>query len=323
MATIKTIKPAGGGDYTTLAAWWTFAAAQATADQWAECYSGGDLGPIDDSGGMAATSDATHYPQIYVAGGHEHGGGISAGAYTTGIVSFGNVNYWHVIGLRVGNNSASNLQLFGTGFFMDRCLAVHTSGISGSLMFVIFNGGLETSYVRNCAAYSIVTGSTAFDLFNGGPTFIDNCTAVSRNGNGNRGFRLDLVYADTITLRNCVACGFNQNGDYEGSAFGGTIVMSTCVSSDATADDFGGSGNLINQNFYDLFADPLHGDFRLRPGSALIDAGANLSADFTTDIVGRTRPASGPWDIGAFEYVQQIGGYDFCYSYDEVGNRTR
>ncbi|MCE9553348.1 MAG: RHS repeat protein, partial [Planctomycetes bacterium] len=100
-------------------------------------------------------------------------------------------------------------------------------------------------------------------------------------------------------------------------------MVEDCASSDGTPDDFGGSGNLINQNVYDLFADPLHSDFRLRPGSALIDTGANLSADFTTDIAGNTRPASGPWDIGAFEYVQQIGGYDFCYSYDEVGNRTR
>ena len=42
MANVKTVKPAGGGDFTSLLAWEDYADGQSTADQWAECYSGGD-----------------------------------------------------------------------------------------------------------------------------------------------------------------------------------------------------------------------------------------------------------------------------------------
>src|ERR1044071_371936 len=84
--TIKTIKPAGGGDYTTLAAWEDWADGQTNAAQWAECYSGGDLGTVD-FGGWASTPNATNYPRIYVPLGEGHGGSTNAGAYTTSPVS--------------------------------------------------------------------------------------------------------------------------------------------------------------------------------------------------------------------------------------------
>jgi len=53
----------------------------------------------------------------------------------------------------------------------------------------------------------------------------------------------------------------------------------------------------------DVFTDYANGDFSLKnyTGSgALIGAGTDLSAYFTTDIAGTTRST---WDIGAFEYV--------------------
>ena len=64
MATVKTVKPAGGGDFTTLALWEDYADGQTSADQWAECYSGGNLGAVTLSGWLA-TPDASNYPKIY------------------------------------------------------------------------------------------------------------------------------------------------------------------------------------------------------------------------------------------------------------------
>ena len=46
MPTIKTVKPAGGGDFPTLAAGWSARKTSGNADEWAECYGGGDLGML-------------------------------------------------------------------------------------------------------------------------------------------------------------------------------------------------------------------------------------------------------------------------------------
>lgn len=80
MPTIKTVKPDGTGDYTTLQSWHTFAAAQGSADQWAECYAG-NLGKLGFSA-WSSTPDATHYPRIYAADGQRHNGvSPTSGAY--------------------------------------------------------------------------------------------------------------------------------------------------------------------------------------------------------------------------------------------------
>ncbi|MBU6427178.1 hypothetical protein KGQ27_02965, partial [Patescibacteria group bacterium] len=43
-------------------------------------------------------------------------------------------------------------------------------------------------------------------------------------------------------------------------------------------------------------------DFHLAPGSSPIGAGVNLGPEFASDLDGTTRPSSGPWDIGAYQY---------------------
>jgi hypothetical protein len=51
-------------------------------------------------------------------------------------------------------------------------------------------------------------------------------------------------------------------------------------------------------------SDPLLTEtYRLGASSPAIGEGENLSAYFTTDADGNTRPASGAWDIGAFQYA--------------------
>lgn len=70
------------------------------------------------------------------------------------------------------------------------------------------------------------------------------------------------------------------------------------ISSDTTAT---GTNSLINQVAADLFTDPVNGDFTLKTGSNAIDAGVDLSSEFTTDIIGTTRTT--PWDIGAYHFA--------------------
>jgi hypothetical protein len=55
--------------------------------------------------------------------------------------------------------------------------------------------------------------------------------------------------------------------------------------------------------FVNYLAGSTNSDFHLKSGAgSLIGQGVNLSAYFTTDYAGNTRPATGPWDIGPYIY---------------------
>jgi hypothetical protein len=64
--------------------------------------------------------------------------------------------------------------------------------------------------------------------------------------------------------------------------------------------DSSGNISLRGVEATDLFVDPDHGDFRLKPGSPAIGAGAPVP-EVTTDIAGNPRSATP--SIGAFEYT--------------------
>ena len=112
---ISTVKPSGGGNFTTLALWedWADADPLSTghAGYWAECYKGGNLGAVDVTGwSVAATADK--HPKIYVADGEGHGGDPTDGAYiqsssSTAIKSTGGVEGLWVDGLRIDVTSIS------------------------------------------------------------------------------------------------------------------------------------------------------------------------------------------------------------------------
>ena len=50
------------------------------------------------------------------------------------------------------------------------------------------------------------------------------------------------------------------------------------------------------------------GNFRLLPGSPAIGKGMNLYNLVKTDAAGQPRPATGPWDIGAFGVTHALTG---------------
>jgi hypothetical protein len=89
-----------------------------------------------------------------------------------------------------------------------------------------------------------------------------------------------------------------------------TFLVENCATSDGTADDFGGTGNKVNQIFD--FVNEAGYDFHLaQTDTSARGAGANLSADtylpFSTDIDGQLRNPSGTgWDIGADEGTKEF-----------------
>ena len=62
---------------------------------------------------------------------------------------------------------------------------------------------------------------------------------------------------------------------------------------------------LVQFHFQDIWADSINA-YKLVEGSAGIDEGTDLSAYFTTDINGVTRPVGAGWNLGAVEDILVI-----------------
>lgn len=103
-----------------------------------------------------------------------------------------------------------------------------------------------------------------------------------------------------VTVTNCAI--FNNVDDLVGA-----ITASYCAIDDGDA----GTG-MVNispggdeaADWANAVADYVNGDFSLKSGSPLIDAGTDLSAYMdAVDIIGTERPQGSAWDIGAWELI--------------------
>ncbi len=134
-----------------------------------------------------------------------------------------------------------------------------------------------------------------------------NCT-FARNTAGRDGGAMYNI-AGAITLANCIAWG-NRPDQF----FDFVIPVTRVTFSDIDGGWPGGGPGNIDAD--PLFLDPLLGDFRLAPGSPVIDAGDNtaLLDSVLTDLAGNARFADDPdtpdsgngrppiVDMGAFEF---------------------
>jgi len=319
---ISTIKPAGGGDYTTLQAWEDAVDGDSNAQQTAECYSGGDLGAIT-FGGWAGATSATVHPKITVPVAERHGGDLSAGAYTTGqiaIETFGSATPpLDIEYLRLTSNSSSIINLsneFATSDIIVNInnVIVNNGGITpGPAINVTANN--ESSHaltvnIRNLLTDNISTGVSLQSLSAKGgvgdlTATVQNCTLIGVGSTPDpaRGiYIIDSGDVCNVTIENNIALDF-EDGDFTSSG-SPTVTSNNNLSSDATADDFSGSGHITGATTADVLADPDNDDFSLKADSAAIDAGKDLSGSFTTDIISNTRPQGSAFDIGAYELLQ-------------------
>jgi hypothetical protein len=161
VATVKTIKSAGG-DYTTLALWEDWADGQATTDQWAECYSGFDMGQVV-IGSWLEDPDAANYPRIYTNLDQRHSGkDDGSGAYIAVDSAAHGVeiyeNFVRVEGIRfVLSSSGRAISADGyNGIYIDSNL-ITTSGSPTTLV------GLRISFSNNATVTfrnNLIYGST-------------------------------------------------------------------------------------------------------------------------------------------------------------------
>ena len=153
-----------------------------------------------------------------------------------------------------------------------------------------------TALIQNC----ILTGeSSGYKcggvIIHNGTWDIYNCIISDQIGVG-----IGEFASPTVTIINCSI--FNTADDISG-----TVTATYCAGDDS--DFSSGTGNIQwtsgATDWAANFTDYANGDFSIKDTDAdIYDSGSDLSATFTDDITGTTRPQ---WDIGAFAYVAAGG----------------
>jgi len=137
---------------------------------------------------------------------------------------------------------------------------------------------------------------------------IYNCLSKD---NASHGFYFGMSYPNqAIYSKNSLSM---DNGvtyfDFKKGGVLGILGINFSASSDATADDWGGTGNRINQTF--AFVDETNDDFHLAEndtGAKGYGTDLSIDPDFPVidDIDGQTRPVWDAWDIGADQTPKKI-----------------
>lgn len=320
----KTVKPAGGGDFTTVQAAidWAKTNVFTPTNLVIECYTGGNLGTV-------WLISQAWYPKpatitIKAAAGNAHNGKIP----TTGCYIFVpsgypgvNVMYGWSVPVLIKNLTVitTNGASYGIGtsgdygaknYTIDGNLIYHVGTSADkttrAMFFEEYDAGVVTNIVvRNNIIYGGSTTNYAQGIYLEGQngtqaTFKLYNNTIQRCLRGTWYFRsagpfppaseiyLTQVNDVIMNCRTCFTWGVNST------------VSSNNMSSDATADDAGGSNHKVNKTASDQFVNVLS-DFNLKATADAKDAGKTLFS-FSWDARGVTRPQGPAWDMGALEY---------------------
>ena len=325
MATVKTIKPGGDGDYTTLALWEDAVDGESSAAQWAECYSGGNLGAVTLSG-WSATPDASNYPRIYTASGHAHNGSVSSGAYVeaTTPISIA-IAYTQIDGLRVKGTSNSNtaISFLSSGTSkdsrVDNCI-IHGTFQYGIIIGQSSTGVTSSNYITNnliiidgtagsspAGIYAYATdgasGTTNMYIYNNS-IYVANPSSLNNYGlrfANSASCTLNMTVENNVIIGAVTALNASITYAFNQITFNtGTKQFNNNISSDGTSDDFSGLNHQINASASSVFNDAANNVFSLTNTSIALDAGKTVS-EVTSDITGVSRPQGNSYDVGAFE----------------------
>jgi hypothetical protein len=315
MATIKTVKPLGGGDFSSLQAWWNWAKTQVNPDQWAECYGGGNLGFLDATGGHAFTPDASNYPRIYAAAGHRHNlkwdtsKAYIDGGHNCGTVINAPVNYLRIEGLQIKATGESGMIVAYTGatagpYYYKDLLLIGGSGAGTNLVYGIYSyvrNDERDGYLENCMFVDCGYGGF-FGTAVGADWYVLDCgfkDCGNTTGNGSI-FNIVADVDHRIFVKNCYALNTGGAPNFHHAYYAGTFDFASTFSSDGSisANGYTQTNCVQNVDTAGQLAD-YNADWKTLGTSDFVGAGVDLSAVFTTDAVGNLRAV--PWWVGPYQ----------------------
>jgi hypothetical protein len=315
---------AAGRNYTVLATWESDTDndnVYGTVSPVLECYN--DASSYDDHILMnGAINNGTYFRIIRPAAGsgtngvNFHGGLPTAGVrffstYSGVVISVveNNTQIQDVVTKLTLNNTttldtvnADSTTISGVSFvglLVVDCLNSGTGKING---ITLSNGqgiGAVDCLVHNVEQYGINVIMQQAGYTN----YAYNCTVTNSGATNIR--LVSTTSGGTAKAVNCLTTGGVTSDFVRAGGTAGTVNVSYCCSSDATADDWGGAGNLISKalTFVNAAADNFH---LAASDTDAINAGTDLSADpnfaFNDDIDKITRAAAS-WDIGFDEHT--------------------
>ena len=315
--------PTAANEYSSVASWLAAYGGSASADLVAngdsivlECYKGDytavgggqDYIEVDSIVNLNSfTTSETNTTSIVVPQSERHNG-----TPNTGFRFVFTRNYQGFCEIQHGTLEGVSVEVTGT-YNQRNCISSSDGKTLFDSVLVVSNSPNSTG---GCGAFRTNRGSThinciAIDVNNHQyrdgyyltryrESYYYNCTVVGFKTGFSQNATSDSTHDNRIRIKNCVAYG---NGVDFYSAGSTPINGSTNNASGQYTTNSAIGANPLTQNVVAAdFADPTNHDYRLSSTSALIGAGVDLSAEFTTDVEGETRVA---WDVGFDEFIAQ------------------
>ncbi|MCJ7823492.1 MAG: hypothetical protein MUP44_01185 [Anaerolineales bacterium] len=290
--------------YNTISAWEADRQADLVAENRIEVGVAYNDGPFDEQVTISgSTTDASHYMHLTVASGQRHDGTAGTGTrFHPASVAYGTSPFqiqdhyfiieWVDFDETDTGGHSETLTLTGTNitarYLILRGARNNNTGINvSSSNSKIYNNFIYK--ISNQAGPSY--GALWLNTLNGGIEAYNN-TVFGNTGTGITfgSGSLDHYVKSNISVGNTI-------GDYSDS---GAYTAANNLSSDDTAR---GINSLKNKSAANQLISVTDGweDLHLRDGADALDAGVDLSATFSDDIDGDSRPQNAGWDIGADE----------------------
>jgi parallel beta-helix repeat protein len=238
---------------------------------------------------------------------------LSGGGGPVSNVVFKNLDV-HDIGYNQPSGSTCNccysygIYLSGSGYTLDGNSFRNISGY-GIHGYAGGGPGASSNTIRNNTFIS--TGVTGIFLCGGSNQIYNNVVKQAGSGGPSPGAPgIELANScsgqsssNNLITNNTVVSGSGQCVNM-GSASNSIAQNNICYQNGPDAITGGGSGNTIDGTNL-LGTDPQFvnaggNDYHLQSGSPAAIGGTNLSASYTTDLEGATRPGSGAWTRGAY-----------------------